>query len=133
MGDHLNHSRSKTIVIVEDEILVRDLVVCELQDAGYAVAEFDTADSALLYLQENGNRTALVLTDVQMPGKLNGLQLADIVGRAWPEVPGLVTSGGSLVDPRRLPPGAKFLRKPWRLAEMLAYVDALTGAARALA
>lgn len=109
----------KIVVIVEDEFLVRDLAVCELEDNGYTVVEFDTADAALPYLRQHGGRTAALVTDVQMPGTLDGLQLTDIVSLIWPDIPVLVTSGGSLVDPARLPHCAKFLRKPWRPAEMM--------------
>ncbi len=66
---------------------------------------------------------ALILTDVQMPGKLNGLQLVDILMQLWPGVPVLVTSGGPLVDPRKLPQCAAFISKPWRPDEMVARVN----------
>lgn len=113
-------------MIVEDEFLVRDLVVCELEENGYRVVEFDTADEALPYLRLHGAETLAIVTDVQMPGTLNGLQLADIVSRIWPNIPVLVTSGGPLVDPGRLPRCAKFLRKPWQPDEM---VDRIRGLA----
>lgn len=109
-------------MIVEDEYLVRDLAVCELEDKGYTVVEFDCADAALPYLREHGGEAALVVTDVQMPGSLNGLELVAILDRLWPGVPVLITSGGPLVDPRRLPACAAFLSKPWRPEDMVARV-----------
>ncbi len=112
----------RTVVIVEDEFLVRDLAVCELEDNGFTVVEFDSADAALPYLREHGGEAALILTDVQMPGSLNGLELVDILSRLWPDVPVLITSGGPLVDPRRLPSCAAFLRKPWLPEDMVARV-----------
>ena len=114
-----------TVVVVEDELLVRDLVACELEEHGYRVVEFDTADDALPYLRLHGGGACILVTDVQMPGTLNGLQLADILSHMWPETPVLVTSGGSLVDPKRLPPRAGFLRKPWRPAEIIERVRLL--------
>ena len=112
----------RTVVIVEDEFLVRDLAVCELEDNGFTVVEFDSADAALPYLREHGGGAALSLTDVQMPGRLNGLELVDILSRLWPGVPVLITSGGPLVDPRKLPSCAAFLRKPWLPEDMVARV-----------
>lgn len=109
-------------MIVEDEFLVRDLAVCELEDNGFTVVEFDSADAALPYLREHGGEAALILTDVQMPGRLNGLELVEILSRLWPDVPVLITSGGPLVDPRRLPSCAAFLRKPWLPEDMVARV-----------
>ena len=126
MAQQLNIGLGKTVVIVEDEFLVRDLAVCELEENGYRVVEFDTADAALPYLRLHGVETLAVITDVQMPGTLNGLQLAGMVGDMWPDVPVLVTSGGSLVDPGRLPPCAKFLRKPWHPAEIVEKVRSLS-------
>ena len=113
------------VVIVEDDGLVRDLAVCELEDSGFTVVEFDTADAALPYLEQHGQETCIVVTDVQMPGRINGLQLANIVSHLLPNVPMLVTSGGPLVDPRRLPPCATFLRKPWFPAEIVERVRRL--------
>ena len=127
MAHDVNICSVKAIVIVEDEFLVRDLVVCELEENGYRVVEFDTADDALPYLRSHGAETLAVVTDVQMPGTLNGLQLAEIVNRIWPEIPVLITSGGPLVDPGRLPRCAKFLRKPWQPDEMVDRIRRLAG------
>lgn len=115
----------RTVVVVEDEFLVRDLVSCELEDNGFVVVCFDSADAALPYLREHGGETALILTDVQMPGSLNGLDLLDILTRLWPGVPVIVTSGGPLVDPRKLPPCASFLAKPWHPDVMVARVTGM--------
>ena len=118
----------KIVVIVEDEFLVRDVAVCELEDNGFTVVEFDSADAALPYLRQHGGEAAIVVTDVQMPGHLNGLEMVDILSQLWPGVPVLVTSGGSLVDPRRLPSCATFLPKPWFPADMVAQVGRMVGA-----
>ena len=126
MAQQLNICSGKTVVIVEDEFLVRDLAVCELEENGYRVVEFDTADAALPYLRLHGGETLVVVTDVQMPGRLNGLQLADIVSHIWPDIPVLVTSGGPLVDPGRLPRCARFLRKPWHPAEIVEKIRSLS-------
>lgn len=125
MTHDVNIGSARAIEIVEDEFLVRDLVACELEENGYRVVEFETADAALPYLRDHGGEALAIVTDVQMPGTLNGLQLADIVSRMWPEVPVLVTSGGPLVDPARLPPCAKFLPKPWQLADMMSRIRGL--------
>lgn len=125
MAQFHNTWSGRTVVIVEDEFLVRDLAVCELEDNGFTVVEFDSADAALPYLREHGGEAALVLTDVQMPGALNGLDLAAILDRLWPGVPVLITSGGPLVDPRKLPPRAAFLSKPWQPADMVERVAGL--------
>lgn len=124
--EQVHNSRcARTVVVVEDEFLVRDLAVCELEDNGFTVVEFDSADAALPYLRQHGGDAALIVTDVQMPGAVNGLELAEILASLWPGVPVLITSGGPLVDPRRLPPCVSFLRKPWRPDDMVARVVSL--------
>ena len=125
MAQFHNSWSGRTVVIVEDEFLVRDLAVCELEDNGFTVVEFETADAALPYLREHGGKAALVLTDVQMPGSINGLDLVALLDSMWPGVPVLITSGGPLVDPRKLPPCAAFLSKPWRPEDMVERVAGL--------
>jgi CheY-like chemotaxis protein len=129
MTDFHTSWTGKTVVIVEDEFLVRDLAVCELEDNGFTVVEFDSADAALPYLRLHGGDAALILTDVQMPGSMNGLELVDVLSRLWPDVPVLITSGGPLVDPRKLPACAAFLSKPWRPDEMVARISGMLATA----
>lgn len=119
----------KTIVVVEDEFLVRDVVICELEDCGFTVVGFESADAALPYLRLHGGEAALVVTDVQMPGAMDGLGLVTALNEMWPGMPVLVTSGGALVDPRKLPPGARFMGKPWRTEDMLARVGRMVDTA----
>lgn len=128
MAQTHNSVSRRTVVVVEDELLVRDLAVCELEDNGFSVVEFDSAEAALPYLREHGGEAAVVVTDVQMPGSLNGLELVAILDDLWPGVPVLITSGGPLVDPRRLPACAAFLRKPWLPEDMVARVAGMAAA-----
>ena len=117
-----NSWSGRTVVIVEDEFLVRDLAVCELEENGFTVVEFESADAALPYLREHGGEAALVVTDVQMPGSIDGLELVAILSRICPGVPVLITSGGPLVDPRNRPARATFMSKPWLPEDMVARV-----------
>lgn len=121
---------SLRIVVVEDEPFVRELAVCELEDCGFAVDGFASADEALRHLVDHAANTALVFTDVQMPGRIDGLALTAIVARSWPAIKVLVTSGGTSVDTGLLPPCAMFVPKPWRATDIVRRVAALTAAAR---
>lgn len=114
---------SKLVAIVEDEPIVRDIAMVELEDRGFSVVDFATADAALPYLEKNGGAVSLVVTDVQMPGAVNGLELVALLRRWWPQLKVLVTSGGPLVNPSLLPPTARFLSKPWRPADMASRVQ----------
>lgn len=120
--------RPCTVIVVEDDVLVRDLAVSELEDAGYHVIDFPTADEALVHLTDHADEAQVVFTDVQMPGRLNGLDLVDIVSRRWPGIQVLVTSGGTLVNPAKLPPCARFVAKPWRGADLLMRMERMAGA-----
>ena len=125
MGYEIKTAGPCTVLVVEDEFLVRELAVCELEDCGFKVIEFPTADEALRHLESHVGETAVVFTDVQMPGRLNGLDLVDIVSRCWPSIGMLVTSGGPLVNPAKLPPGTKFVSKPWKADDVVSRVQGI--------
>lgn len=131
MTQTLPSEAEQTIVIVEDESVIRTLATWELEDCGFHVVEFETADDALPYLRQHGCEACVIVTDVQMPGSVDGLQLTDIISRLWPEARVLVTSGGSLVDPSRLPECAAFMAKPWQPADMVERVRSLAARPRA--
>ena len=120
--------RQKLVAIVEDEPIVRDVAAMELEDCGFDVVDFRCADEALPYLRQNGGNISVLITDVQMPGDMNGLDLVTLISRLWPELRMLVTSGGPLVDPCKLPPLVRFIAKPWRAADMAARVQELSRA-----
>ena len=73
------------ILVVEDEFLVRILEVDILRDAGFRVVEAQDADEAFEMLRRRPE-IAAVLTDVDMPGSLNGFEFARLVKQGWPEV-----------------------------------------------
>ena len=80
------------ILLVEDDVLVRLLIADELRMAGLTVIEAASADEALVYLGAGGHAD-LVFTDIEMPGTMNGLEMARHL-RAWtPALPVILTSG----------------------------------------
>lgn len=132
MGQHATSaSDTRTILVVEDEWLVREIAVTELQDSGFTVIEFRSADEALVHLESHSRDTAVLFTDVQMPGRLNGLDLVEIVSRCWPDIAVLLTSGGPLVNPCKLPPSVRFVPKPWRGADIVERVSGLAASQHA--
>lgn len=80
------------ILVVEDEILIRQIVSDELRDAGFDVIEAFNADEALTVLQSRV-RVDLIISDVRMPGSLDGMGLLAFVRAAFPTLPMIVTSG----------------------------------------
>jgi CheY-like chemotaxis protein len=116
--------KSQTVLVVEDEGLVRDASVQQLTDAGYRVLEAESAKAALSIL-EAGEAVAVLFTDVNMPGELDGLDLARVVHERWPAVRLIVTSGGGRCSPRDVPEEGRFLPKPYRLSHLTTLVEEL--------
>jgi two-component system, response regulator PdtaR len=104
-----------TVLIVEDEALVREVVQVELEDAGYDVIIADSADAAIAIL-ETRTDINLVFTDIDMPGSnmpgsMDGLKLAACVRDRWPPVHIIITTGKA--RPREIPAHALFIPKPY--------------------
>ena len=72
-----------TILVVEDEVLVRLNVVESLEELGYLVLQAANAADAITLLERRPD-IRIVFTDVQMPGTVDGLMLADVVSKRWP-------------------------------------------------
>jgi CheY-like chemotaxis protein len=118
------------ILLVEDEALFRTLEVEVLREAGFWVLEAQDADEAFECLKRREDIKA-VLTDVSMPGSVNGFEFARLVAQGWPEVGVLVISGRALPKEGDLPPSAVFVPKPIRpdaLVEMVRSLVARIGA-----
>ena len=116
----------ETILVVEDDELVRLLASAELQALGYRVVEAPDGVQALR-LVEQGQPFDLLFTDVIMPGGLSGPDLADATRRLRPGLPVLFTSGfteDAFNQPGRPDAGLPLLPKPYRRAELARAVRA---------
>lgn len=105
------------LLVVEDEALVRELIVLELEDAGYCVVEAEDGPTALRMLEEHGD-IALLFTDIRLPGGMTGWDIAEKARALRPGLPVIYTTGYSS-DELRLVAGAHFLKKPYRPAMVL--------------
>ena len=81
-----------TILVVEDEVLVRMVIADNLRDAGYTVMEASNAHEALGLLR-NSVDVRLILSDVRIPGTMNGVALARTVRSEFPVIKIVLTSG----------------------------------------
>ena len=108
---------SVAVLIVEDEPLIRMGTVYLIEDAGFEVYEAGSADAAIALLELH-KEIRLIFTDVDMPGSMDGLNLAHYVRGRWPPVKIMVTSGHVKVDEEHLPAGALFIPKPYDAAEI---------------
>ena len=102
-----------TVLIVEDEALIRMGAVGMVLDAGFDALEASNADEAICILEARSD-IYLVFTDIQMPGTMDGIKLAHYVRERWPPVRLIVVSGDARVREGDLPVGARFFAKPYR-------------------
>jgi len=101
------------VLLVEDELLVRLTQVDILREAEFWVVEAQDADEAFDLLKKRRDIN-VVLTDVNMPGSMDGFEFARLVRQGWPDVGVLVISGKLVPKPGDLPDGTHFLQKPIR-------------------
>lgn len=105
---------SATVLIVEDDEILRSLTAEAIALLGVNVIDCASADEALGML-ENNTSVTLVMTDICMPGSIDGLALAKVVWSRWPGLPVILTSGNKTIPEGLLPSNAMFLQKPWSL------------------
>lgn len=86
-----------TVLVVEDEPLIRMTVADDLQAAGFCVLEAGNTDEALRLLETHSSIRA-IFTDIDMPGGLDGLKLAWIVRDRWPPIEIVITSGNRKIE-----------------------------------
>ena len=100
------------VLIVDDEPLLRLLGSDIAQEAGHEAIEAETADEALGILQSRDD-VRLVFTDIKMPGEIDGVELANQIHRRWPSIEVIVSSGRQTPPDSELPPGCRFIEKPF--------------------
>lgn len=115
-------AHAATILIVESEAIVRMELADRLADLGFTTLMAADADAAIVLLEAHP-QIVLVMTDITMPGSMDGVRLAHHVRRRWPPVKIIVASGMAGTRRGDLPLGAEFLAKPYwpaALADALA-------------
>jgi CheY-like chemotaxis protein len=115
------HGGNETILVVEDDPLVRRNAVMQLASLGYKTLEASTGADALRLIDGDGGGIALLFTDVVIPGGMNGRQLADAIALKQPAIKVLYTSGytqNAIVHQGRLDPGVLLLGKPYRKTDL---------------
>jgi DNA-binding NtrC family response regulator len=101
-----------TVLVVEDEPLIRMDIADHLRRHGFEVIEAGNAGEALDLLAANPN-IHVMFTDIDMPGTMDGLKLAAAVRDRWPPIKIIVTSGHRTVATAELPDASRFFTKPY--------------------
>src|SRR3954454_5971612 len=92
---------ARTVLVVEDEPLVRETIVCELEDAGFGVLEAETAETGLAILKQRP--VSLLFTDIRLPASMDGCNLADAPPSPTPNLPVFNASAFPSKDPPLVP------------------------------
>ncbi len=116
-----------TVLVVEDEPLVLDMISQELTDQGFAVLEADTAEAALSIIQ-SGQSVDVLFTDIRLPGEMDGWRLAATVRESMPQLP-IIYATGYTVERSAQVPGSVFMKKPYRPSAIADTIRTLVGTA----
>ncbi|MDR8367440.1 MULTISPECIES: response regulator [Pseudomonas] len=111
------------ILVVEDEPVILEFLCEILQQEGFATEAKNSADEALEFLDRYAEKVCLLLTDITMPGSLNGAALANLSGSRWPSIPILIMSGLETPESSGVTHPVSFIRKPWAIGQMLDCVN----------
>jgi len=104
-------------LVVEDDVLQRELAVMLLEECEMGVIECESAEGALRILEKMGGCVSMIFTDVSLAGKIDGVELAHFATQCYPDIHVIVTSGLALT--KSLPEGATFMPKPWLPLDVL--------------
>jgi CheY-like chemotaxis protein len=127
---------SETVLVVEDEPAVREIAVAILRDLGYRVLEAGDGEEGLRVFGAHRGTVDLLLTDVVLPGKLRGRELAERITAIRPEVSVLYMSGyteNSIVHNGRLDDGVQLMSKPFQREQLARKVAELLASRRGAA
>jgi len=123
--DPREEAARRTVLVVDDEILIRLMMADELRTAGFFVVEAANADEALRIMRRL-TTIDLVMTDIQMPGSIDGLGFASTVRAEWPRVKVVVASAHiASSPPSDLADG--FFTKPYEPSKVVMRVTELLG------
>ena len=120
-----NGKRSRhAVLVVEDDQLLKLLTVDFVKAAGFVALNAENADEAVAILEARSD-IALVLTDINMPGSMDGLKLAHAVRERWPPIKIIVVS--SQAPKGALPKDSRFFVKPYHGEKMISEIHSLIG------
>ena len=117
---------SPTVLVVEDEMVLRMRAVDIVEDAGFNSVEAVNADEALSILESRSD-ISLLFTDIQMPGSLDGLKLAHAVHKRWPAIKIILVSGQVNLSDAEKPADSRFFGKPLENDQMISEIQEMVG------
>ena len=115
--------RRSVVMIVEDDIELSRMARDMVEECGLEPFEFDSGQAAHDHLTTNAADVLALFTDIALRDSIDGVALALTTAERYPWISICVTSGRSATRPDGLPHKVRFISKPWRAAEVLAFVQ----------
>lgn len=112
------------VLIVDDEFLVRTMAAEIMGEAGFEVVEAPNAEEGIRILERHPD-IRVVMTDIEMPGSMDGLELARAIRLRWPCIHVIVTSGKWRPHADELPDRSHFMPKPYSPSELTGLLQSL--------
>ena len=112
-----SHLYKQIALVVEDDPIQREVIVTLLEESEMQVIQCESGEAAELVLEHVGADLTTLLTDVNLAGSMDGIELAQIAHQRFPELHIVIMSANPRVS--RLPDGTSFIAKPWRPLELL--------------
>lgn len=116
-----------TILVVDDEPIIRFTLADALEEAGYRVLEASNVLEAVATIGKVTDISAII-TDIDMPGGLSGIDLVQMVNKCQNQIPVIVTSGGHALETLNLPESTRFFSKPYNLEDIIVALRATIAA-----
>lgn len=115
------------VLIIEDEVIILMTAADVLKERGLDVIEATSADQGAALLESVAGDVAVIFSDIDTPGELDGLALAAMAKERWPDIPIVLTSGRVYPPAEALPPGTSFFPKPYDLRAVSELIVELVG------
>lgn len=113
---------TKRVVLVEDDQLLRSLMVDLIEDVGAQCMAFGTSDDALVWMLKQATPVDLLIADQTTPGQLSGTDIAQLARQRWPALEIMVMSGHDASGLPEMPDNVRFIQKPLSIPDMLELV-----------
>lgn len=119
--------RRSTVVIVEDEAELLSMACDMVEECGLVPVPCATGQAAHDHLAAHAADVRALFADITLTDSIDGIALAITTAERYPWISICVTSGLSDERPEVLPPKVRYISKPWRAAEVLAFVEGAAG------
>ena len=109
-----------TALVVEDDEDQRSLVSALLEECDLKVVECETAEAAAIAMEHLRDSLVMMFVDVNLAGRMDGVELATFAHEKFPDVSVILTSGGHVP---KIPADTVFMQKPWRALDVLRFAE----------